>query len=164
MKPTSNTPNFFQQPSLFFGIFLFAFGVVFTILGYTFNQEYQAVQRWPAVQGTIVDTSIDRRSDEGNSYSYSPVVVYHYSTNGSTYSGDRLMIGIQRSYDKREQAAEVLNAYPRGAAVTVYYNPANPADAVLDRETNHNMIALIAGIAMLTIGLILLIVAWWLRG
>jgi hypothetical protein len=55
-------------------------------------------------------------------------IAYGYTVNGMGY------MGSQFRYDERNGAFDfraITNAFPHGSRKTVYYNPANPADAVL---------------------------------
>ena len=151
--------------SFIFSVILLIFGGVFTFLGTTFRQQQAATQGWPAVQGTISNAYVhyEEPFDTEDTPSYSPVIVYEYTVNGQVYSSTQLNIGFERSYGAQREADEALAEYPVGGAVTVYYDPANPGNAVLDRASNGNQIVLIAGIGMLTIGMIALILTFWLR-
>ena len=61
-------------------------------------------------------------------------MLYQYEVAGQTYhcnvvgAGDQYM-SVRTSANIQERLAK----YPIGAQVTVYYNPANPTDAALER-------------------------------
>lgn len=79
---------------------------------------------WPTVEGTVTKSQVRRR--RGNR---SLRMRYEYDVNGQTYeSGQiaffgRVLAGTVTERRKR---------YPLGTKVTVYYNPDNPAVAVLE--------------------------------
>jgi hypothetical protein len=58
------------------------------------------------------------------------LVEYEYQVNDQSFRSDRIMIGGGKSEVELEG---VLNRYPLGAQVIVYYNPADPQQAVLER-------------------------------
>lgn len=64
-----------------------------------------------------------------------PMVVYGYEVNGVKYISNRLRVEDTRGpttggglYTK-----QLFKRYPKGAAVTVYYNPQNPKESALER-------------------------------
>jgi len=64
----------------------------------------------------------------------SPDVVYAYSVDGHVYQGTRVRLsGSGRSSNVGSSVVATAERYPAGAAVTVYYDPANPWDAALER-------------------------------
>lgn len=85
-------------------------------------------------------------------------IAYEYHVGRKRLTGKRVSIGEDRG---NWQVAETLARYPEGAAVLVYYNPARPSEAVLERDapegvfrTLGTLIAvLVAGLAAAAIGL-----------
>lgn len=64
----------------------------------------------------------------------SPEVVYAYSVGGHVYQGTRIRVeGSGRSVVPGTGGLATIERYPAGATVTVYYDPANPWDAALER-------------------------------
>jgi hypothetical protein len=57
-------------------------------------------------------------------------VNYGYTVNGRSYTGRR--ISASDEYQKNRGSAEdILDRYPVGATVTVFYDPENPATSLL---------------------------------
>lgn len=106
-----------------------AFAVVYKLV------EVSAARRWPVTTGKILSSGIAARrkpsQPHGDRVANYPQVVYEYRVGGRRYRGERLSIGEAVGNFGVE---ETLARYPAGAAVQVYYNPANPAEAVLERE------------------------------
>jgi hypothetical protein len=144
-------------------LLLLIVGGIFTFLGVKFIRQQQDAQNWPAVQGIVTDTYIKENVNESidqtdDTITYVPKVVYEYVVDDRVYSGTQLRIGFERSYDRRQKANEAMTAYPVGAEVTVYYNPANPAEAALNLDLNgFNNVALIVGVVLLALGGIVLV-------
>jgi hypothetical protein len=100
----------------------------------------RAAQAWPSASGVVLSAQVETRSawdstSGADSTSFHPAITYEYEVNGQRYRGDRL-----RASDSfysmgmlPGSAQAVVNRYPVGAPVTVYYNPANPQEAVLER-------------------------------
>ena len=76
----------------------------------------------------IDDTRDDRKGVEKRNFAN---IVYEYSVSGQTLRNNRVAIGENRG---NFEVAETIARYPVRAAVTVYYNPRHPRDAVLERE------------------------------
>jgi len=97
------------------------------------NAAKQAAQSWLSTSGTVLISTVQSRRS-GNSTTVFPVVVYQYEVDGKGYQGKTIKAGEQylnvRIYG---QAQETSARYPVGATVTVYYNPANPAESALER-------------------------------
>jgi len=85
--------------------------------------------------------------------SYMPQVKYTYSVTGNTYQGSHIGFGVPIS-GFESSAKKVVARYRTGATRTVFYNPQNPAQAVLERNMESNATALlIVIIACLLIGI-----------
>lgn len=100
----------------------------------------EASLNWPSTSGVVTRASIERRTSRtGNnatSTSYHPVIVYEYEVGGQRYRCDRLNAGsgllhINRGADRDPQ--RVVDRYPVGSTVTVYYDPADPSNGALER-------------------------------
>jgi hypothetical protein len=84
---------------------------------------------------------------------YQAYILYEYSVDGVTRRSDVWRLGAgTSSYTKASTSA--VERYPVGAAVTVFVNPDNPADAVLE-PANPSWFVLIAGIVFAAAGLLL---------
>src|SRR5688572_13876597 len=93
----------------------------------------QDAQSWPGISGTILMSSVQSKRT-GNSRSTYPVIVYQYHVNGRDYQGQTVKAGEQYlNVRVAGQAQATVARYPIGAKVTVYYNPANPAESALER-------------------------------
>ena len=104
---------------------------------YKRNQQSGAVrqlaQSWPSTSGVVLMSSVQSRQS-GRSHSTYPVVVYQYDVNGKTYQSQNIKAGDQfMNVRVTGQAQATVARYPIGANVTVYYNPANPAESALER-------------------------------
>jgi hypothetical protein len=93
----------------------------------------QTTQTWLSTTGTVLMSSV-QTSYSGRSHSTYPVVVYVYTVNGQSHQSQRIRAGDQfLTVRVAGQAQATVARYPIGASVTVYYNPANPAESVLEK-------------------------------
>ena len=94
-------------------------------------RQADASQSWPATTGRITGsrTSYSRFAKDW------PVrVSYEYQVLGRSYTGTKVAFGVAKSYQYPSQARNDLACYPLNWQVTVYYDPSNPAEAVLERK------------------------------
>ena len=142
------------------GFFFLVFGGIGAFLlykAYKARQQSGASQGWPAVQGQVTEAHVEHSthsdSDGGIQYSYSPRLSYTYQAGGNTYYSDKITFGFQQTFNSEAKAQAALQRYPVGGNVTVYYNPANPEEAVLERAAGGFAVSLVIGILFVFIAL-----------
>ena len=107
--------------------------------GYTIVLKARASASWPSVKGVITSSRVaTRRSRHKDSRGYTrtrttyfPSISYKYTVGGKNFSGTKRAFG-ESSSSNRAWAAGVVSHYYPGSEVEVYYNPDDPADAVLE--------------------------------
>jgi hypothetical protein len=93
----------------------------------------EAAAAWAQTAGTVLSTTIRVRR-VGQSRSEIPVVIYSYSVDGHPYQSHRVRAGDETGQIKViGDASSMLDRYPVGSNVTVYYDPDDPANAALER-------------------------------
>jgi len=111
-------------------------GVVYLIAkrGQQARATNQASLSWLSTQGRVLKSRVEVSG--GDYVSVTPRVYYEYEVGGVSYQGDRIRAGdIYMRFSRRggqEDAYKVVDRYPEGAEVTVYYNPENPAESALE--------------------------------
>jgi len=95
-------------------------------------RQLDASQGWSATTGRITEAYVHRNLGVG--YKHLVHVSYEYQLLGQSYAGAKVAFGVAKSYQFRSQAENALACYPLDSQVTVYYDPANPAEAVLERK------------------------------
>ena len=109
-------------------------GLFMLIRGLIEFRAGKASRDWPSVEGQVVTAMVEKKVDhdeDGTTTSYSPRVTYTYSVSGQQYASDQVVVGARRHYPSRARAEAKL-AYRSGQQVTAFYNPDNPAQAVLE--------------------------------
>jgi hypothetical protein len=86
--------------------------------------------RYVTAEGRVEQSAV-KQEDSGDSTSYSVEIRYQYEVAGRRYHSDRFRYGDPPT--SGEWAHEIVAARPAGVRVAVYYNPQDPADAVLLR-------------------------------
>ena len=126
----------FQNIMLLIGggiaLLLVPLGALLVGVGLFALQRRGASGSWPQVPATI-ETSEVRPDSLGDSPMFKPLVRYRFAAPGGTFTADKLAT-TGRLYPKQAAAQKVVDRYPVGTTVMARYNPADPAEAILERE------------------------------
>jgi hypothetical protein len=110
-------------------VFLLLNSIFLGIIFFT-RRKMAAINTWSSTMGTVLMSTVEwRHSSDSGSTAY-PVVQYSYQVNGQTYQGMKIAPGPEMG---GTGAQKVVARYPAGAQVMVFYDPKNPADAVLEK-------------------------------
>ncbi len=142
---------------------MFVFGAVFTFGGLRDVLKTRESTAWPTVQGTITESYVRERRRSGDR-DYFPEIRYRYVVNDQMYESDRVKFSFARN-SGHSNARRVVNQYPVGQEVTVYYDPTMPETAVLETEvTSQTYGTLIGGIVAFVLFFLLLGRLFGLKG
>jgi hypothetical protein len=122
-----STTSMFAFVTLLIG----AIGVVLLVAGFLMTRTPGKSSHWPTTTGQILASMIQYRRKSGGGHSPYPLVLYTYQVEGQHYQSQRIYFGVPVG---GSAMTGVIKKYPVGAQVPVYYNPQNPADAVLERS------------------------------
>jgi hypothetical protein len=112
---------------------------IFGGLGWFLNKQSKegkamlaAAQSWPSTNGEVIKSRV--QVSGGDHTTVSPYLLYNYRVGGMDFSGTQIRAGDQfyKSYTT-QQSYDLIDQYPVGAQVTVYYNPKDPTQAALER-------------------------------
>ena len=109
---------------------LFILNIVFLTIIFFMRRRMATVSQWPATMGNVIMSTVERRSSE-DGYTDYPVVQYSYQVGGQAYQSYKLAPGPEVG---GSGARKVIAKYQAGAQVMVFYDPRNPAEAVLERK------------------------------
>ncbi len=118
---------------------LLGLGYYFTRSGLRGIRAAQASTQWPSTQGKIILHTAEIQKPVGTGMdsttrrtTYRPVIQYSYSLGGKSYGGGHIIFNDDVIvYGSVEKALAAIKDYPVGKTVQVYYDPDNPALAVL---------------------------------
>ncbi len=116
-------------------------------------------RNWPRTQGTITSSSISEQtrrdsSTRRNKTTYYPRVLYEYQVKGRHYTSHRIEFGGE-SGGMKWMAKRVVDKYPSGKKVTVYYKPQDPQYGILEAGfTWKSLFILLAGMAFFAAGVL----------
>lgn len=110
-------------------IFIAVGGGVGFFVGKPILEQAKSSESWPTVQGTVIESELDRRRKDGST-TYKAIVVYEYEISGEEYEGDRIWFG-QYSSSNRSEMQKLVREFPEGKKVTVFYSPDDSSASVL---------------------------------
>jgi hypothetical protein len=119
-------------------------------------------KRWPHAAGAVTKSAVhtvDESTSDGSAQRLEVIVNYRYTVAGATYHGTRVSYFPPKWRSTYKTAAErYRDTYAPGATVDVRYNPAAPADAVIDTGMDtSNLIASLVGVLFLLAGISVLV-------
>lgn len=115
---------------LVFGLFWTGITGAFDVfIGYNIWRQTQA-KNWPTVAGEVTRSEVESSTDSDGT-TYRAEVSFRYEVNGQEHESDTWRFGAWGSSDSSE-ARDVVKRFPVGRTVDVYYNPDDPASAVLE--------------------------------
>lgn len=85
---------------------------------------------WDATDGVILESGVDTSSDGEGGTTYCLWVDYQYMYDNETFDGDVVSFSKDNSCNSWSEDAD--EDYPAGKEITVYVNPDNPYEAVLE--------------------------------
>ena len=99
----------------------------------------ETTRGWSTAEGELTKVWVERRwagseherKPRRESHSFAPRVRYRYSVGGKHFEGHRLAVHVS-DYALRSGAAERLTPYQEGRPTSVFYDPNDPSQAVLE--------------------------------
>jgi hypothetical protein len=122
--------------------FLTIMGLVVLRMAFVLKGMADAAMTWPSVKGTIGESGLETlqtRATTGATYGpwrtiFRSRINYTYNVAGQAYTADRVAFGAIVTSSLTSLVSGQARRYPLNGKVEVYYDPANPADAVLERR------------------------------
>jgi hypothetical protein len=94
-------------------------------------------RRWERTSASVLESDVERIQDnsaEGGKLRYRLRVRYRYAAGGQEFTGDRLsFFGAGVGHSTHTLAAAHRNRIVRGDKIDIWYDPADPSQAVNDR-------------------------------
>lgn len=144
----------------FFLLLTLAAGIGLLVYSLNSKKKAGASQNWPAAPGTIIISEVRQGStsdEDGNiKVHYYPHIEYTYFAGGQSNTSKQVSFGGVRGYNTAAQVEGSVNKYPVNSSVMVYYNPANPHEAVLEKAAGSgSKTALTMAIILLVISVLI---------
>jgi hypothetical protein len=119
------------------GLLVALIGVGFFIWGGVIYAKAGASDAWPSTEGVVIASEVERSvnvQSRDRRHKYTAKVEYRYAVAERDYTSRRIdFSSVTVSHKNSGRAMQVVNRYPTGKRVQVYYDPGNPDFAVLER-------------------------------
>ena len=140
------------------GLFLVAGGGGYAWL-WLHHQRVLRSRGWPCVPGTVLRSQVVRTTTAGGPGSpraaiFEARIEYEYAVGSETLRGDTIGISGELNTSFRQRAEQRCLRYPVGAEVAVYYDPAEPGKACLERKGDGARLGRLISCAFCLIGLL----------
>lgn len=125
--------------------------------------ESRAAMSWPSTPAHVDESRVEQRMVRNAAAAsaqtfYRLVLSFSYEVGGRRYTSDRFSLSGPSESDRLNDMEELQARFPGGSTATAYYDPANPAQAVLDRSAPVGGLGIAIGVVglvfLLTTGLI----------
>jgi hypothetical protein len=110
---------------IFFSISLLT-GIALVALSLWLRSRSRQCLQWPSVTGQVIES----RVDDAHLEMTKPVLRYRYQVGTQSYVGFR--VAFSGYGVSRRAMDQLIEPYPQGSTVSVFYNPQDPSSAVLD--------------------------------
>jgi hypothetical protein len=130
-------------------IFLILFGLPFFGIGVWmlwsissgFTDAWQ-MQSWQPTVARLIQAGYNSHSGD-DSYTYEAYAIYAYTIGGQEFTSDR--VSITGGADniggyQQDMGRKLSGAFSRGEAITIYVDPDDPREAIIDRDLRWGLI------------------------
>lgn len=136
-------------------------GLVLMAFQFGYLSDFMERRQWPICDGVVV------RSEIVGKRARHPIIGYEFVVDGKPYAAesDLQAPGFGLRSNREEVAQAIIHALPIGALVRVYYDPQNPATAVLKPGAKWDVFArLSCGFLMYFVGIYAFLTVFLLSG
>ncbi|MBF0284162.1 MAG: DUF3592 domain-containing protein [Magnetococcales bacterium] len=137
-------------------------GLALLLVGlHPFLRSFESAH-WPFVEGEVVSAHVTsppsaNSENPAGGWGWRVDVRYRYRLGGEPeQTGSRIELGLgARRYLLRDFALRVVERYPPGKMVRVYYNPKNPGETVLERSPSMgvSLFWIVGGLSLMGLGI-----------
>jgi hypothetical protein len=106
-------------------------GALVLYFGFRDLQRAKASAAWPTAQGMVQRSSVEYHRGSKGGGTYHAEIMYEFTVDKTTFSGADVAFGDYGSSNP-SHARRIVNKYPQGKRVPVYYMPENPDVCVLE--------------------------------
>lgn len=93
-----------------------------------------AKARFVATEGVVLASKVKTHAGDSDSGpTYEPLIKYRYTVAGQEHTSTQYSFGTWSTSDSQD-AGRIVRRHPKGRKITVYYDPDDPAEAILALE------------------------------
>ncbi len=129
------------------GLVYLAIGVLVFGIWYWLRRRIRRTMNWEQTSGSVIESRLEQ-SGVGEDTQINAHLVYSYTVNGTSLRASSVnIIGFRTAFG-------IVRKYPVGKAVDVYFDPANPGSAVLERGSRAHILVLIFALVQFAVALV----------
>jgi len=137
------------------GIMAGGMGCTFLVLAWKRKRREDITKTWQPAPGIILTSEVKEHKAinpvQNNNVVFTPMVRYQYSCVGKSYTGHRITFNFVEY--SQEKAQQMLSRFIPGTAVTVFYDPLHPEEAVLERNSRGFNLLYSTGLVLFALGI-----------
>jgi hypothetical protein len=119
----------FKRLAVFlFALVLLGLGAGVTWYGWGELRKARQSVDWPTTPGKVLSSEVVDAGEDN--MQFAAAITYAYRVRGKTHKGDQVALGQWATSDVKP-VRRLVRQFPVGKVVPVYYNPEDPAEAVL---------------------------------
>ena len=142
-------------------LMLVGVGGAIAVLAHRHVKAGESSAGWRPTEGVIVESYVvEIPSGQYGVNNYAAIIRYDYSVGGAACRCNK--VSYKHTPLDRKGSQRLADRYPVGRRVTVYYNPANPAQAALEVGVSRGTYLWMYGGAAFLPAMALLV--WWMAG
>lgn len=130
-----------------------------TALSLAITKAHHA-RSWQETTAEVKSTTVKAHSGSRGGVLYAPEVVYTYSIDGVSYTNNQFSTFEGQSSNFNAEKAKALQYHPE-QVITIYYNPDDPSESVIERATSVPFVLLGLLVLFPSVGVLMFIV--WVR-
>ena len=129
-------------------------GIGIFLVGFFQIKKSRAAASWPSAPGMIRKAEIgrDQAVDHEATATLTLRVEYNFQASGGEHTGTRIRFD-ETLYHSIKEAQKELNKYPVGGPVTVFFDPQNPTECVLEKRNSSGMVFLVVGAIIIIVAI-----------
>ncbi|MFX1464129.1 MAG: DUF3592 domain-containing protein [Promethearchaeota archaeon] len=141
----------------------FAIGALIFILIIRYIVITARCSKWPVVVGEVVSSELKPKFKKLVEFmeetahtpaaAYQPDITYTYEIDGEKYTNNKVRPVGRNVYKEKPVVQRVINMFPAGYKVYIFYNPRNPEKSVLDPWIRFSPVAITIPTALIFFGL-----------
>lgn len=145
-----------------YSIIFFGIGALILILIIRYIVITTRCSKWPVVIGEVISSKLEPKYKKLAEFAeashmavsiYRPDITYTYEVDGRKYTNNIVRPVGRNVYKGAPIVQRVLNMFPEGYKVQIYYNSASPHKSVLDPWIRFSPVAITIPIALIFLGL-----------
>ena len=110
----------------------FLLGLLAAAAAFWFRNLNLKAASWPEVEGEITHSGLDFDRSDGR---WSVQITYRFALAHRVFTSDQVSYGLMENSLTAKQ--QLIDTYPVGRRVRVYYDPDDPSRAVLERNPSN---------------------------